>query len=86
AMNNRPELEIFADDVVCGHGATVGALDRDQLFYLRARGLPEKEAEAMLLEAFGSEAIERVGEEALREILRNKMRAWLSLRAEQGGR
>jgi Fe-S cluster assembly protein SufD len=86
AMNNRPELEIFADDVVCGHGATVGALDRDQLFYLRARGLPEKEAEAMLLEAFGSEAIERVGEEALREILRDKMRAWLSLRTEQGGR
>jgi Fe-S cluster assembly protein SufD len=51
-MNNKPELEIFADDVVCGHGATVGALDRDQLFYLRARGIPETEAEAMLLEAF----------------------------------
>ncbi|HXW19446.1 MAG TPA: SufD family Fe-S cluster assembly protein, partial [Roseiarcus sp.] len=86
AMNNKPELEIFADDVICGHGATVGALDRDQLFYLRARGLPEKEAEAMLLEAFGFEAIERVGEEALRELLREKTRAWLSLRANGAGR
>jgi Fe-S cluster assembly protein SufD len=81
-MNNKPELEIFADDVICGHGATVGALDRDQLFYLRARGLPEAEAEAMLLEAFGFEAIERVGDEALREILRAKARGWLAARSK----
>jgi Fe-S cluster assembly protein SufD len=81
-MNNKPELEIFADDVICGHGATVGALDRDQLFYLRARGLPEAEAEAMLLEAFGFEAIERVSDEALREILRAKARAWLTARSK----
>ncbi len=81
-MNNKPELEIFADDVVCGHGATVGALDREQLFYLRARGIPEAEAEAMLLEAFGFEAIERVGDEAMREILRGKARKWLADRAE----
>jgi Fe-S cluster assembly protein SufD len=80
-MNNKPELEIFADDVVCGHGATVGALDRDQLFYLRARGIPETEAEAMLLEAFGFEAIERVADEALREVLRGKARGWLAVRA-----
>jgi Fe-S cluster assembly protein SufD len=79
-MNNKPELEIFADDVVCGHGATVGALDRDQLFYLRARGIPEAEAEAMLLEAFGFEAIERVRDEALREVLRGKARGWLAAR------
>jgi Fe-S cluster assembly protein SufD len=80
-MNNKPELEIFADDVVCGHGATVGSLDRDQLFYLRARGLPEAEAEAMLLEAFGFEAIERVGDEGLREVLRGKALTWLAARA-----
>ena len=42
--DNKPELEIFADDVTCGHGATTGALDDSLLFYLRARGLPEKEA------------------------------------------
>jgi Fe-S cluster assembly protein SufD len=81
-MNNKPELEIFADDVVCGHGATVGALDREQLFYLRARGLSQAEAEAMLLEAFGFEAIERVRDEALREVLRGKAMKWLSSRAK----
>jgi Fe-S cluster assembly protein SufD len=81
-MNNKPELEIFADDVVCGHGATVGALDREQLFYLRARGLSQAEAEAMLLEAFGFEAIERVRDESLREVLRGKTMKWLSFRAK----
>ena len=69
-MNNKPELEIFADDVVCGHGATVGALDPEQMFYLQARGLPKAEAEAMLLEAFGADAIARVEDEDLAELLR----------------
>ena len=81
-MNNKPELEIFADDVVCGHGATVGALDPEQLFYLRARGLPAAEAEAMLLEAFGAEAIARVADEECAEALREIMRGWLAARAE----
>jgi Fe-S cluster assembly protein SufD len=79
-MNNKPELEIFADDVICGHGATVGALDPEQTFYLRARGLPKAEAEAMLLEAFGADAIARVADEGLAELLRDKMRAWLAAR------
>jgi Fe-S cluster assembly protein SufD len=79
-MNNKPELEIFADDVVCGHGATVGALDPEQLFYLQARGLPKAEAEAMLLEAFGADAIARIADEALAELLREKMRGWLAAR------
>jgi len=81
-MNNKPELEIFADDVICGHGATVGALDQEQLFYLRVRGLPKAEAEAMLLEAFGFEAIERVRDEALRDVLRAKAQNWLAGRAK----
>jgi Fe-S cluster assembly protein SufD len=81
-MDNKPELEIFADDVVCGHGATVGALDPEQLFYLGARGLPGAEAEAMLLEAFGADAIARVADEDLAERLRATLRAWLSARAE----
>jgi Fe-S cluster assembly protein SufD len=81
-MNNKPELEIFADDVVCGHGATVGALDPEQTFYLQARGLPKAEAEAMLLEAFGADAIARVADEELAELLRQKMRIWLARRAE----
>jgi Fe-S cluster assembly protein SufD len=80
-MDNKPELEIFADDVVCGHGATVGALDPEQIFYLRSRGLPKPEAEAMLLEAFGVEAIERVADEALAAALRERLQAWLKGRA-----
>jgi Fe-S cluster assembly protein SufD len=80
-MNNKPELEIFADDVVCGHGATVGALDPEQAFYLQARGLPRAEAEAMLLEAFGAEAIERFAAGDLADLLRETMRAWMAGRA-----
>lgn len=79
-MNAKPELEIFADDVVCGHGATIGALDPEQLFYLEARGLPPAEAEAMLLEAFGAEAISRVADPALAEALLALMRNWLARR------
>lgn len=81
AMNNKPELEILADDVVCGHGATVGALDPEQVFYLQARGLPRRDAEAVLLEAFGAEAIGRVAEPELAEVLLSMTRAWLARRA-----
>ena len=76
SMNNKPELEIFADDVVCGHGATVGALDPEQLFYLQARGLPKPEAEAMLLEAFGAEAVERIADPQVAEAVLEVARAW----------
>jgi Fe-S cluster assembly protein SufD len=79
-MNEKPELEIFADDVICGHGATVGSLDPEQVFYLRTRGIPESEAKAMLLEAFGGEAIDRVGDEALIGALRSRLSAWLAAR------
>jgi Fe-S cluster assembly protein SufD len=80
-MFNKPELEIFADDVVCGHGATCGALDEEQLFYLRARGLPKAEAETLLLEAFAGEAIETVSHEGLREALTEVVRGWLTGRS-----
>ena len=79
-MNAKPELEIFADDVVCGHGATIGALDPEQLFYLQARGLPLAEAEAMLLEAFGADAISRVADAELAEALLALTRDWLARR------
>ena len=77
-MNAKPELEIFADDVVCGHGATVGSLDPEQLFYMMARGLERGEAESMLLEAFGEEAIGRIEDDLLAEALRRPFRAWLA--------
>ena len=66
--DNKPELEIFADDVTCGHGATTGALDESLLFYLRARGLSEKEAQALLIQAFVGEAIESIVDDDLREL------------------
>jgi len=77
-MNNKPELEIFADDVVCGHGATVGALDPAQVFYLEARGIPTPEAEAMLLQAFGVEAIEKLADPVLIAAAGHRAQAWLS--------
>jgi Fe-S cluster assembly protein SufD len=65
----KPELEIFADDVKCAHGAAIGDLDADSLFYLRARGIPEQEARNMLLRAFLREAVDDVADEALRATL-----------------
>ncbi|HEX9170395.1 MAG TPA: Fe-S cluster assembly protein SufD [Roseiarcus sp.] len=79
-MNEKPELEIFADDVVCGHGATVASLDPEQVFYLRSRGISERDAKAMLLEAFGGESIDRIENELLIEALRARLRTWLGSR------
>ncbi|MBR0871101.1 Fe-S cluster assembly protein SufD [Bradyrhizobium tropiciagri] len=79
--DNKPELEIFADDVTCGHGATTGALDESLLFYMRARGLPEKEAQALLIQAFVGEAIETIASDALREVAIATARRWLEARA-----
>lgn len=80
-MSNKPELEIFADDVVCAHGATCGSLDENQLFYLQARGLPRKVAEALLVEAFVGEVIDTVSDEALRERLAGLVSDWMQARA-----
>ena len=78
--DNKPELEIFADDVTCGHGATTGALDESLLFYLRARGLSEKEAQALLIQAFVGEAIESIANDALRELAILAAERWLAAR------
>jgi Fe-S cluster assembly protein SufD len=78
--DNKPELEIFADDVTCGHGATSGALDENLLFYLRARGLPEKDAQALLIQAFVGEAIESIVSDDLREIAVVAAQRWLEAR------
>jgi Fe-S cluster assembly protein SufD len=78
--DNKPELEIFADDVQCGHGATTGALDQDLLFYLKARGIPTKEAEALLVQAFIGEAVDAVEPEGLRDALMDAAAAWLGAR------
>ena len=75
--DNKPELEIFADDVQCGHGATAGALDDDLKFYLMARGIPPAEAEALLIQAFLGEAIEGIEHAGLREALMESIAKWL---------
>jgi Fe-S cluster assembly protein SufD len=79
--DNKPELEIFADDVTCGHGATTGALDESLLFYLRARGLSEKQAQALLIQAFVGEAIEQIANDHLREGVIAAAQRWLEARA-----
>jgi Fe-S cluster assembly protein SufD len=79
--DNKPELEIFADDVSCGHGATAGALDDSLLFYLKARGLPEKQAQALLIQAFVGEAIEQIADDDLREHVIGIAERWLENRS-----
>jgi len=77
---HKPELEIFADDVQCGHGATTGALDEDLKFYLMARGIPAKEAEALLIAAFIAEPIDAIADEGVRTALLDAAAAWLRKR------
>lgn len=73
----KPELEIFADDVKCAHGAAVGDLDADSLFYLRARGIPEAEARGLLLHAFLEDAVAEIANTDQRELVRNELLAAL---------
>ncbi|WDI31714.1 Fe-S cluster assembly protein SufD [Hyphococcus flavus] len=75
--NHKPELEIYADDVECAHGSTVGALDEDALFYLRQRGLDEEQARALLVEAFVGEIVERIDNDGVRDIFALRVKEWL---------
>lgn len=75
--DNKPELEIFADDVQCGHGCTTGSLDQQLKFYMMARGIPEKEVEALLIQAFVGEVIDAIGHEGVRAALTDATRNWL---------
>ena len=77
-FDSKPELEIHADDVVCGHGSTAAEIDADLLFYCRSRGIPEREARAMLVESFIGEAIDKVEHEGLRGVLAKLARQWLA--------
>jgi Fe-S cluster assembly protein SufD len=81
--DNKPELEIFADDVQCGHGATAGALDEELKFYLMTRGIPPAEAKAMLIQAFLGEAIDGIEHAGLREALIENVAAWLGVRGQK---
>jgi Fe-S cluster assembly protein SufD len=75
-VDAKPELEIYADEVACGHGNTVGALDEEALFYAAQRGIPETEARALLIQAFVGEVVDRIVHEGAREVAR----AWVAQR------
>ena len=74
---SKPELEIYADDVVCGHGSTCGKLDEDSMFYLTSRGIPKTEAETMLVRGFIEELVDPIEDEALAEALHGIVDGWL---------
>jgi Fe-S cluster assembly protein SufD len=76
--DNKPELEIFADDVVCGHGATASALDPGLKFYLMSRGITDKDAEALLIQSFIGEVTEEITHDGIREALTNAAVHWLA--------
>ncbi|NJR78951.1 SufD family Fe-S cluster assembly protein [Sphingomonas corticis] len=76
-VNLKPELEIFADDVKCAHGATVGELDARALFYMESRGIPRARAQALLTRAFVNDALERIGDETTRAAFEADADAWL---------
>lgn len=75
----KPELEIFADDVTCGHGATVTSIDYDHLFYLMARGIPESQARSMLIKAFVSELVEELNRKEIEDLLQMNVEQWLQM-------
>ena len=82
AIDTKPELEIYADDVKCSHGAAVGDLDEAALFYLRTRGIPNREARRMLIEAFVRETVELVDSTLMREHLLSRLARRLAILEE----
>jgi len=79
-LDSKPQLEIYADDVKCTHGATIGQLDSDQLFYLRSRSIPEDKARSILLQAFARESINKMENEPVRLFLDGLASEWFSKR------
>ena len=80
-MDSKPQLEIYADDVKCAHGATVGELEEEALFYMRARGIPERQARAMLIEGFVGTAFEPTLETDVGDLFKTRIAQWLQLAA-----
>jgi Fe-S cluster assembly protein SufD len=76
-MDTKPELEIYADDVKCSHGATTGQLDEEPLFYLRTRGLSAAEARQLLVQAFVDEVADKIGDETVQNAVKKECSAWL---------
>ena len=79
SINSKPQLEIYADDVKCSHGCTIGQLDDDALFYMRTRGINKEDAKTILTFAFASEAIEKLTIDELADITKKEMEKKLNL-------
>lgn len=79
---NKPELEIFADDVTCGHGATCGQIDEDMLFFMRSRGIDREEAERLLIQAFLAEVIEEIGDDPVIAAFEARTGRWLGMKTD----
>jgi Fe-S cluster assembly protein SufD len=73
----RPELDIFTDEVICSHGATVGNLDNNSLYYLQTRGLSEDQAKALMIEAFANELIDNVKNEEIKDLMKLALTTWI---------
>jgi len=85
-IDTKPQLEIYADDVKCTHGATIGQVDENALFYLRSRGIEETSARELLLLAFANECLDRMKCQPVREYLRDLVQGWLpGIPAPDGG-
>jgi len=84
-VDTKPQLEIFADDVKCSHGATVGHLDGDALFYVRSRGIDEQSAHSLLTYAFARELVGRAAIPAVRAVMERSLLAWLPGIGESAG-
>jgi Fe-S cluster assembly protein SufD len=82
-IDTKPELEIFADDVKCSHGAAAGELDEDALFYLRARGIDHADARRMLVQAFVADALENVADPLVRAAFERRVGQWMATGSEQ---
>ena len=76
-MDTKPELEIYADDVKCSHGATTGQLDEEPLFYLRSRGLTDAQARLLLMDAFVDEVVDKIEDEKFKTIIQQQAQEWL---------
>jgi Fe-S cluster assembly protein SufD len=79
-INHRPELEIYADDVKCGHGAAIGTLDENQLFYMQSRGIPAAEARQLLVSAYFADLTGRVP-----DAMREDVDTWVASRMTHAG-
>ena len=84
-IDTKPQLEIYNDDVKCTHGATIGQMDEEALFYLCSRGIPMRKAKIIMLRAFTNETLEHMSIDSVRETLENVVMDWFERRLENGG-